>query len=211
MHVDLHQCIVLKAGSGELCPAACATAFPPSVHSQDCLLNTPEYGDQGRGGGVPRIAANNLYLIPSYRFSCHGNVTLWGACVERGGSNEKYTILFYVIRPLKLPNCYFQMGANKVVDAMPENSCVTLDVPLVDQISVQPGDIVGVLPMSDEHNDGIEVDANMIDVTAHYAPSDSLTAVGGTCPYNAGLGGNLSPVVMVGAPVITAVVGELHV
>ena len=94
---------------------------------------------------------------------------------------------------------------------MPENSCVTLDVPLVDQISVQPGDIVGVLPMSDEHNDGIEVDANMIDVTAYYAPSSSLTAVGTTCPYNAGSGGNLSPVVMVGAPVITAVVGEPHV
>ena len=189
---------------------ACATAVPLSVHSQDCLQNTPVYGNKG-GAGVPRIAANNFYLIPSYRFSCHGNVTLWGACVERGGSNEKYTILFYVIRPSKLPNCYFQMGVNTVEDAMPENSCVTLDVPLVDQISVQPGDIVGVLPTSDRDDNGIEVDANMIDVTAHYAPSYDLTAVGGTCPYNAGWGGNLSPVIMVGAPVITAVVGEPQV
>ena len=200
--------IVVKAGGGELCPAACATAVPLSVHSQDCLQNTPVYGNKG-GGGVPRLENDNLYLIPAYTFSCHGNVTQWKACVERGGESERYTIVFTVYRPSgpALPNCYDLVGSNILADAAPTDSCVTLDVP-VDQVSVQPGDVVGVIPMSNKTDNGIEIDISVTRVTTWYTPINNLIIGGvGPCQFRVS-DGNL-PLSVPLAPVITAVVGEL--
>ena len=189
---------------------ACATAFPLSVHSQDCLQNTPVYGNKG-GGGVPRLDNDNLYLIPSYSFSCHGNVTQWRACVERGGGRERYTIIFYVFRrstKLTLPNCYTQVGrTNTLTDAMPEHSCVTLDLASADQVSVQPGDVVGVLPMSNKVDNGIEIDVSVTGVTAFYAPMSAVFDGSLECAFKTAPDGNL-PSSVVSAPVITAVVGE---
>ena len=214
MHVDLYQCIVVKAGGGELCPAACATAFPLSVHSQDCLQNTPVYGDQGGGMEIQILENDNVYLIPNYTFSCHGNVTQWKACVESGGGGEKYTIIFSVLRPgSELPNCYSLVDYNTLsLDAAPTNSCVTLDVPVNQvSISVQPGDVVGVLPMSvnTNNNNGIEIDVNVTGVTAWYAPVNNfMVADRSPCAYRI-LDGNLSLSISV-APVITAVVGKSY-
>ena len=174
---------------------------------QECLQNTPVYGDQG-GGGVARLENDNLYLIPAYTFSCHGNVTLWRACVERVGRSERYTIIFYVFRPSvsTLPNCYSLVGSNTLADATPTDSCVTLDVP-TDQISVQPGDVVGVLPTSDSVNNGIEIDVSVTGVTAWYTPTNNFASGDGDlCQFRVS-DGNL-PLSALVAPVITAVVGE---
>ena len=123
---------------------------------------------------------------------------------------ERYTIFFSVYRPSgpALPNCYTFVGSNTLLEAAPTDSCVTLDVP-VDQvsISVQPGDVVGVLPMSNKVGNGIEIDVSVTGVTTWYFPINNFI-IGdvGPCQYRV-LDGNLRHSVSV-APVITAVVGE---
>ena len=180
-----------------------------TMTGQECLQNTPVYGDQGGGSEVPTLENDNLYLIPAYTFSCHGNVTRWGACVEKGGETERYTIIFYVFRPSDsaLPNCYSLVGSNTLVDATPTDSCVTLDVP-TDQISVQPGDVVGVIPISNNDNNGIEIDVSVTGVTAWYAKTTGLIIIIGntTCQFRVS-DGNL-PLSASVAPVITAIMGE---
>ena len=185
-----------------------------TITGQDCLQNTPEYGDKEGGEGVERLEEeverlqnDNVYLIPAYTFSCHGNVTQWGACIKERRDNT-YTIFFIVFRPSSdpaLPNCYSLVGIDRLKDAIPTNSCVTLDV-LVNQTSVQPGDVVGISPMPNRVSYGIEIDVNVTGITAWYGSADNFIIGGDMCPYRVS-DGNLNLSVPL-APVITAVVGE---
>ena len=173
---------------------------------QNCLQNTPEYGDEGEE--VASLENDNLYLISAYTFSCHGNVTQWRACVEKTG--VRYDILFYVFRPSTdpaLPNCYTQISEDLAENPTQNDSCFTLNIPQVNQTSVQPGDVVGVLSMSNGTDDGIVLKSNVTGVTVWYAPVDSVIVGGAMCPYKTAPDGNL-PLLVMKAPVITAVVGE---
>ena len=172
-------------------------------------MNTPEFRDQGEGG-VPRLDNSSLlYLIPAYTFSCHGKVTQWGACVESRGGWNRYTIFFYVFRPSTdpaQPNCYSQVGRNTIMDTVPEKCCVTLDVQSVDQISVQPGDVVGFRPQSSNSvNVGIEIDISVTGITT-WDVTEKVATGEATCLYTASEGN--PPTSTSVAPVITAVVGE---
>ena len=171
---------------------------------QGCLQDTPVFEDQG-GEEVARLENDNLYLIPAYTFSCHGDVIKWGACVE---SVDRYTILFYVFRPSGLPDCYTLVGTDMLVNATTnvDVSCVTLEM-FDNPISVQPGDIVGVLPMSNRVGNGIEVNVSVTGVTAWYASMRSFVNGGPSCAYKTAPDGNL-PFTTTSAPVIGAVVGE---
>ena len=123
---------------------------------------------------------------------------------------EEYTIHFFVFRPsgnLSRPICYSLIGTNSLVDATPSDGHVTLDVPVVEQISVQPGDVVGVFPMSNKDDSGIVIDPAISTNTAWYTPVDMFVANMGDCEYEAAVDGNL-PFSGPFAPVITAVVGE---
>ena len=186
----------------------------PTVNSQSCLQNTPLYEDKG-DEDVPRLENDNVYLIPAYNFYCYGNVTQWGAYVEEPGGGERYTIDFNVFRPSGSPNCYSLIGTNRLMNARPIGGgpgsplrgSVVLNVPVVDRISVQPGDVVGVLPMSNDDDNGIEIDDDITTVTVWYAPADMLGSGAPTCAYQVSAGGNL-PSSITSAPVITAVVGK---
>ena len=187
----------------EKCSVALST-----MTGQGCLQNTPEYGG---GGGLLRLANGNLYLIPAYTFSCHGNVTQWRAYVKTGGGQDIFNIMFYVFRPSTdstLPNCYFLVGIDRLVDAAPTGSSVILDVS-IDQLPVQPGDVVGVLPMSNEVESGIKTDVTLSGVAAWYIPKNSIIAGDAMCPYKSAPDGNL-PRLALTAPLITAAVGELQ-
>ena len=138
-------------------------------------------------------------------------MTQWKACVERGGGGERYTIIFYVFRPSDpaLPNCYSLVGFNTLLDATPTDSCVTLDVP-IDQVSISVlGDVVGVIPMTNRDDNGIEIDVSVTGVTAWYVPVNTfIIANVGPCVYRVS-DGNL-PLSASVAPVITAVVGKSY-
>ena len=51
--------------------------------------------------GERRITLHHQAIIPSYEFTCCGNVTEWGVDVEQGGSgdNRLYTLDLQVWRP----------------------------------------------------------------------------------------------------------------
>ena len=132
-------------------------------------------------------------------------MTQWKACVGGGGT---YNIFFYVFRPTEQSNCYELVGRDSVSDATPTNGCVTLDVS-ASFISVQPGDVVGVLPISNEVDSGIEIDANATSITAWYTSIDTLDTNNTACPYEASLDGNLDSSSAF-APVITTVIG-MHI
>ena len=122
---------------------------------------------------------------------------------------ESYSIHFFVFRPSgpSLPNCYSLIGTNSLVDAIPNDGRVTLNVPVIEQISVQPGDVVGVLPMSNEADSGIVFNATIDTVTVWFTQASTLVANLGDCVLEAALDGNL-PFSGSFAPVITAVVNE---
>ena len=92
------------------------------------------------------------------------------------------------------------------MDAIPEKGCVTLDVQSVDQISIQPGDVVGFQPQSSNSvKVGIEIDVSVTGVTT-WGVTENVATGEATCLYTASEG-NLPTSTLV-APVITAVVGE---
>ena len=93
--------------------------------------------------GPDRLERVNFYIIPDYTFSCCGRVTQWGACVEDGGT---YEIVFSVYRPSDDPtlsDCYSLVGMNVILNGTATDGCITLNVSVSDQISVEPGDVVG--------------------------------------------------------------------
>ena len=114
---------------------------------------------------------------------------------------DRHTIRFNIFRPSGDPNSYTLIGNNSLLDARPSDGRVTLDVSVVEQISVQPGDVVGVHPMSNDDDNGIEIGTANNTVTVWYTPqvmwTFNLTPSDGNLPSST-----------VAAPVITAVVGK---
>ena len=60
----------------------------------------PSFQNYGNNG-VTRIRLHHQAIIPSYEFTCCGNVTEWGVDVEQGGGkdNRMYTLDLQVWRP----------------------------------------------------------------------------------------------------------------
>ena len=112
----------------------------------------------------------------------------------------------HVFRPSTDPaqrHCYFSAGVDRLTNATPTDSRVTLDVP-VNQISIQPGDVVGVSIIANRGS-GIEVDVSVVGVAWYASLFSFPDEVSPMCPYKTALEGNL-PLSVVAAPFITVVV-----
>ena len=184
------------------------------------MNNTPPFGDQDPRIPLPldRIQA----IIPAYTFSCHGRVVQWGACVQRGGVAQRYDIDFQVLRPSPVSDpgvdCYSLVGSNFVANGRPNDPvhqvdrCIVYDVPVNQQVFVQPGDVVGFFSdnVNREDNNSVQVVESRQDVVVYYRERDTIPATDPeSCMFAVGPGQIDSNTT--GAPVITAVyvVGEL--
>ena len=58
------------------------------------MRNLPRFANQG--GGSERFESGTQTIIPDYSFDCYGNVTQWGAFVDRAG--VRYSLDFQVWR-----------------------------------------------------------------------------------------------------------------
>ena len=162
-----------------------------------------------------RIQADRIQaIIPAYTFTCHGRVVQWGACVQSGGGGERYDIDFQVLRqsPVSDPgvDCYSLVGSNLIENGQPVDRCILYDVPVEEQVLVQPGDVVGFFSddVNRDFNDSVQVIESRQDVVVHYRERDTIPATDPeSCMFVVGPGQIDS--MTVGAPVITAVVGEL--
>ncbi len=165
--------------------------------------------------------------MPSYNFSCYGNVTMWGACILPGGMilTDLYDIHFQVLRatPQGPEGCYDLVGSNFILRGMGGvdelRRCIVLeDIPPGDQIRVEPGDVVGFriehFRNGDLDDGGVQLVTDRTDVTVWYllgvdmAPGPQVT----TCRFRVGPGPELGRLVTSTnhPPVITAQVCKLN-
>ncbi len=182
--------------------------------------NIPSFGDTQ----PPRTELSGPVqaLVLDYTFSCYGNVTMWGACVQSGGNvnNDRYDIWFEVYRPTPqgAEGCYDFVGENYLENGIPGltlDHCVVLeDIPPEEQISVEPGDVVGFYSEHEKNGNGkdsdggVQLDTDRMDVTVWY--NSGPFAVGGSsCRLRVGDEGSLN-IQESRPPVITAQVCKLY-
>ena len=106
-----------------------------------CIQNLPSFVDQGTHS--PSLLVGIQALVPMYQFSCHGKVTRWGIATERQG---KHSIGLQVWRATSRYGSYVYslVGMNKF-DVQPSKiqGLYYITPPAMDQITVQPGDMIG--------------------------------------------------------------------
>jgi len=180
------------------------------------VQNLPTFDDQG-GGGVERIQPGTQVIIPDYSFTCYGNITQWGAWVERPGGNERYTLNFQVWRRSGggqgTTGCYDLVDNNLFQMLEPEDGEIVVLVAKEDQIQVRPGDVVGFSVVSSNRQDnGVELQrtndppGGRVAVTAWHGPLPLSAGAAASCRIRVGdeddyeLGSSTSA-----APIITVV------
>ena len=108
-----------------------------------------------RSETIPEL---HLVIIPSYRFTCCGNITEWGVDVHPGGGgyDRDYTLNLQVWRPsptVQTTGCYSLVGNNQFTSvSLLGNVAVVTPLPEV-RIQFQPGDVLG---FSLENTDGTD-------------------------------------------------------
>ena len=122
------------------------------------MQNLPIFADQG-SSIVGRLMSGTQAVIPDYSFDCYGNVTQWGAFVERAG--VRYSLDFQVWR-----RSGGGQGTTGEYDFVGSNYFPSIDppgggridgpVPVEDQIKVRPGDVIG-LYITTSTNNGVEL------------------------------------------------------
>ena len=125
-HLFLEQCIETANGNG-----------PPS------------FSDYGNGNG--RITRHLQAIIPSYRFSCCGNITEWRVDVHQGGGMDQrqYTLNLQVWRPTPTqPESYVSgrynlAGNNRFTSISLSAGVVQVTPSPQDHIAFRPGDVLG--------------------------------------------------------------------
>ena len=193
----------------------CLVSPPSPLTAGSCPPeNIPVFEDTSR----TELPGPVYAIIPAYTFTCHGNITLWGACLWPGGRLDRYDITFQVFRPSTVGvGCYDMVGSNFLNDGQPGvtggniDHCVALtDIRPEDQIQVQPGDVVGFFAI--QYRDGEQRDGGVqlntaIDTVTVWNTVGLNIADPDTCPYQIGGDGNLASSSSA-APVITVQVGK---
>ena len=174
------------------------------------MQNLPGFANQGGGGNVARLESGSTgtqAIISDYSFDCYGNVTQWGAYVER--SFNRYTLDFQVWRRSGggqgTTGDYDFVGGNSFPSISPGNGGQILEpVPVEQQIQVRPGDVIGFYVRGEDSNDdGVELHTNSRDVTVWFITTTAAVSTRIEVGNTNGIGLHSSTK---GAPVITAMV-----
>ena len=176
------------------------------------MQNLPIFENQGGArDNVERLMSGTQTVIPDYSFDCYGNVTQWGAFVERHNGNIRYSLDFQVWR-----RSGGGQGTTGEYDFVGNNSFQSIDppgggrinktVPMEDQIKVRPGDVIGLYITTSSDN-GVELkqqDRNGDTLIIWFATS--LTAALSTRIGVGSTSGYKLTATTTAVPVITAVV-----
>ena len=179
------------------------------------LPNFESYGDKG----VTRIRLHHQAIIPSYEFTCCGNVTAWGVDVQQGGGgdNRMYTLNLQVWRPSPTTvdsstgsGQYILVGNNRFTSISLMNDLAQVSVMPQNQVQFQGGDVLGFyVEEARDDNRGVNVvtTTSYTSETVWYASVATLNSVGYS--LSAGSSGVLNTELR-GAPVISIQTGELN-
>ena len=143
-----------------------------------CIESLPNFIDQGDRS--PRLLVGIQALVPAYQFSCHGKVTRWGIATVRQGKNS---ISLQVWRPTTRhgSDVYSLVGSNNFdVEPLINQKLLYITPPTMDQITVQPGDMIGLYlqnNVSIEDRFSIQYKPFTNNVTVHYVMADEQLSV----------------------------------
>ena len=103
-----------------------------------------------RGSDLRSVTIPELHqaIIPSYRFTCCGNITEWGVDVHPAGSgNDRvYNLDLQVWRPsptVQTTGCYSIVGNNRFTSVPLANQVAEVTPLPQERIEFQPGDVLG--------------------------------------------------------------------
>ena len=98
-------------------------------------------------------------IIPSYRFTCCGNITEWGVDVHPAGGMHDglYNLDLQVWRPsptVQTTGCYSLVGINRFTSVPLPNQVAEVTPLPREQIEFQPGDVLGFNLENTDGDDG---------------------------------------------------------
>ena len=121
--------------------------------------------DYGPRRSVSTIPALHQVIIPSYRFTCCGNITEWRVGVHpraRGRKHDRIdTLNFQVWRPsptVKSTGCYSLIGDNSFSVSLTDQVAMVTPSPQ-HQIQFQPGDVLGFSLENARNDGGVVIDS----------------------------------------------------
>ena len=133
--------------------------------TQSCLVanNTnglPPFIDYDGGSGS--IPQQHQAIIPSYRFTCCGNITEWGVDVHPAGGkhDKKYNLYLQVWRPSPTrtvqttEGCYSLVGSNTFTSVSLSNQIAVVTPLPQERIDFQPGDVLEFRLKNTDGSDG---------------------------------------------------------
>ena len=161
-------------------------------------------------------------IIPSYRFTCCGNITEWGVDLHPAGGQHQmdYTLDLQVWRPtptVETTGCYSLVGSNRFTSVSLVNQVAVVTPLPQDTIEFQPGDVLGFYVENADGNDGGVVilsdsgeqgDDGYETEEVWYADVSNAVIGDGNCPYPVGTSGVLNTFTNA-APVISVSNGKL--
>ena len=183
-----------------------------NVGNRNDLPSFQNYGNSG----VTRITCYHQAIIPSYEFTCCGNVTEWGVDVQQGGRNEDrlYTLNLQVWRPSPTAvdgstgsGQYILVGNNRFTSISLSNNVAEVSVRAQDQVQFRPGDVLGFyVEEARDSNRGVNVitTKEFTMEVVWYASAATVNSLG--CPVSAGSSRVLNTELR-GAPVISIQTG----
>lgn len=167
-----------------------------------------------------RITHQHQAIIPSYKFTCCGNITEWGVDLSPAQENGTFDFDFQVWRPSPTVNetgCYSLVG-NLIATSLslpdqPESDHVARITPLpLDYLQFQPGDVLGFYVESHDTSSDRDNGVVLLSNGSHanelvwYASIDTSVRTSqfqsGSCPYPIGVHGVLDSLTRA-APVIS--------
>ena len=191
--------------------------------SEQCIVREIGYRDlpsfQNYGyNGVERITLHRQAIIPSYEFTCCGNITEWGVDVQPGGGGDDgdYALDLQVWRPSPTVDDstgagqYSLVGNNRFTSISLDNDVAQVAPLAQNQVQFRPGDVLGFYVEEARNNDndrGVNVltTATFTSETVWYA---SVTTLNTMCsPVSVGSSGVLNTQLR-GAPVISIASGD---
>ena len=190
--------------------------------SEQCIVresgdqDLPSFGNYRYNDGVERITLHHQAIIPSYEFTCCGNITEWGVDVQPGGGGDdgEYSLDLQVWRPSPTVDDstgtgqYSLVGNNRFTSISLENDVAQVTPLSRDQVQFRPGDVLGFYVEEARDNDrGINVltTASHTSERVWYASVITLNTIGS--PVSAGSDGVLNTQLR-GAPVISIGSGD---
>ena len=143
-----------------------------------CVPGIPEFIDHGSHS--QSLLVGIQALVPSYQFTCHGKVARWSIATQRQGQHNISLQVWRAGSGLG-SHAYSLIGANRVEVKPPEDHALVYISPHVeDQITVQPGDVIGFHlqnSISTDEDFSLQYQSHANNVTLHFVTADQPLSI----------------------------------